>query len=816
MGRLKRVTFLAAVLVASLGASVDARAAAPAQQVEVVVALDAPALAGAVRGSRVLTPAARSRRLSLRSPHSIGYLETVARQQRALERRLTAAVPTARVRWRYSVVLNALAVVVPANAVGRLERLPGVREVYGSVRYRPRLDRSTRQIEAHTLWGPDFSGAGNGVKIGIIDDGIDASHPFFSASGFTAPAGFPKGDTRFTNAKVIVARAFPPPRPGWRNANLPFDSVHSEHGTHVAGIAAGNGARVDGRSLSGVAPRAYLGNYKVLTVPTASDVGLDGNSPEIAAGIEAAVRDGMDVINLSLGEPEIEPSRDLVVAALNAAAAAGVVPVVAAGNDFGEFGRGSVGSPGSTERAITVAATVNGSSEVASFSSSGPTPLSLRLKPEVSAPGQGIASSVPGGWDIFSGTSMAAPHVAGAVALLRQRNPGWTAEQVKSALVTTGRPVVVDDRSVEASTTRQGGGLVTLTRALRPLVFTSPTTVSFGFLRPSATAARTVDVSDAGGGAGPWTVSVEPQRADPRITVTTAPAFVVPGRLSLTATAAAGAPDVEQTGFVVLSREGERRRIPYWLHVDQPALSRHRTTRLRRTGTYRGSTAGRPSLVSSYRYPDDPGGAGVRVRFDGPEQVFRVRITRPVANFGVVVLSRGRGVRVEPRVVFAGDENRQVGYTSLPLQLNPYLRTFLDRIPVSGAVRPAPGAYDIVFDSPSRATSGRYRFRFWIGDTTGPTLRLLTRTVARGAYVRIRARDAGSGVDPTSIVAFVDGNRVPATYSRGVVRVSTSELAPGRRRVLVQVSDYQETRNQENVPQILPNTRRLSATVVVR
>src|ERR671914_57796 len=520
MGRLKRVVLLAAVLVASLGASVDARAATRPQHVEVVVALAAPALAGAVSGSRVLTPAARRGRLSLRSPHSTGYLETVARQQRALERRLTAAIPTARVRWRYSVVLNALAVVVPANAVGRLERLPGVREVYGSVRYRPRLDRSTRQIEAHTLWGQDFSTAGNGVKIGIIDDGVDASHQFFSAGGFTAPAGFPKGDTRFTNSKVIVARAFPPPRPGWRNANLPFDSVHSEHGTHVAGIAAGN---------------------------------------------EAAVRDRMDVINLSLGEPEIEPSRDLVVRALNAAAAAGVVPVVAAGNDFSDFGRGSVGSPGSTERAITVAATVNGSSAVASFSSSGPTPLSLRLKPEVSAPGQGVESSVPDGWDTFSGTSMAAPHVAGAVALLRQRNPGWTPEQVKSALVTTGRPVVTG--AGEASTTRQGGGLVTLTRALRPLVFTAPTTVSFGFLRPSATASRTVDVSDAGGGTGPWTVSVEPQRPDPRVSVTAAPALVVPGRLTGTAPATASAPVVEQTGFVVLTREGERRRIPYWLHV---------------------------------------------------------------------------------------------------------------------------------------------------------------------------------------------------------------------------------------------------------
>jgi len=78
--------------------------------------------------------------------------------------------------------------------------------------------------------------------------------------------------------------------------------------------------------VSGIAPRAYLGNYKALSVPTDADVGLDGNAAEIVAAIEAAVADGMDVINLSLGEPEVEPSRDLVALALDGAAAAGVVP----------------------------------------------------------------------------------------------------------------------------------------------------------------------------------------------------------------------------------------------------------------------------------------------------------------------------------------------------------------------------------------------------------------------------------------------------------------------------------------------------------
>src|SRR5205823_9844372 len=186
---------------------------------------------------------------------------------------------------------------------------------------------------------------------------------------------------------------FPPPGASGRYAKLPFDPVESEHATHVAGIAAGDyGTTAPGPSgtvkVSGIAPMAYLGNYKVLTIPTAS-FGLDGNSPEIVAGIEQAVKDGMDVINLSLGEPEIDPSRDVVVKAIDDAAAAGVVPVIAAGNDFAEAGRGSIGSPGNAPDAISVAASTEGDNgpadEIADFSSSGPTPVSLLMKPDVTA-----------------------------------------------------------------------------------------------------------------------------------------------------------------------------------------------------------------------------------------------------------------------------------------------------------------------------------------------------------------------------------------------------------------------------------------------
>src|SRR5215210_943682 len=371
---------------------------------------------------------------------------TMVNAQAAMAQRIHAALPAARIRWRYRLVANGMAVVVPRSQLGRLTALPGVDTVYPSVRYRPQLDRSPQQIGAPALWGPgpSYPNAGQGIKIGIIDEGIDQTHPFFSPAGFTMPAGFPKGQTAYTSAKVIVARAFPPAGARWKNASKPFDPELSSHGTHVAGIAAGNAnTPAEGVRISGVAPRAYLGNYKALTIPTDADVGLDGNSPELVAAIEAAVADGMDVINMSLGEPEIEPSRDIVVQALAAAARAGVVSVVAAGNDFADFGRGSIGSPGSAPDAITVGAVSTSRSGpddvVGSFSSSGPTPLSLRLKPEVSAPGVSIFSAAPGdSYATLSGTSMAAPHVAGGAALLLQRHPTWTPAQIKSALVLTG------------------------------------------------------------------------------------------------------------------------------------------------------------------------------------------------------------------------------------------------------------------------------------------------------------------------------------------------------------------------------------------
>ena len=738
-----------------------------------------------------------------------------AEQQRFIQA-LTRRVPAAEARWRYRVVANGFAVVVPRREVAALRALPGVRDVSAGTAYRAALDRSPGQIAAPALWGAGLANAGQGVRIGIIDDGVDQRHPFFDPAGYAMPAGFPKGQTAYTTAKVIVARAFPPPGATWKHAAKPFDPEQSSHATHVAGIAAGNHRTLaeDGKRLSGVAPRAFIGNYKALTVPTDAGVGLDGNAPELVAAIEAAVTDGMDVINLSLGEPEIEPSRDVVALALDAASAAGVVPVVAAGNDFEDLGAGSVSSPGSSARAITVAAAEvgpTGAADLASFSSVGPTALSLRLKPDVTAPGAGILSSVPGGWATNSGTSMAAPHVSGGAALLLQRHPDWTADQVKSALVGTSRRLGV---GAPVAPTRVGAGFIDLLAADKPLVTASPSSVTFGPVDPGALVTQPVALADAGGGVGDWSVAVELAGRPADTVVQAPPTATVPGTLELTVLA--GSIDGEVGGSVTLTRNGVVRRIPFWLRVSNPALAAAKTTPLTRPGAYRGSTRGRPALVTTYRYPQVPPGGVVTARLAGPEQLFRLQIARPVANFGVVITSRARGVEVEPRVVVAGNESRLTGYPALPFNLNPYLEAFGERTPVAGAIRPLAGRYDVVFDSRTPGGAGAFTFRYWVDDVTPPRARLLTRSVRRGQVIRVTLGDTGSGVDRSSLLVNVDGRSRSAKLAGGVARISTAGLSRGRHVLRLQASDYQETRNMENVARILPNTRVLRAVVIVR
>jgi subtilisin family serine protease len=793
-----RLASLLAVGVASLALVVGEKelpASPGGDRSEVVVLLGTPALA-----------------------HAPGVGSAIAVEQRRFLRALEAAVPRARVGWRYRLVANGFSISLPNEALKRVEALPGVSEVLPTASYEEQLDQTPPQIGAPGIWGAGLDTAGQGVKIGIIDSGVDPEHPFFAPSGYSMPPGFPKGQRQFTTAKVIVARSFPPSGSSNPSARLAFDEDESPHGTHVAGIAAGN-ARTpsDGRVVSGVAPRAYIGNYRVF-VPTPSGVSPNANSPAIVAAIEAAVADGMDVVNFSGGEPEIEPSRDIVARALDAAAAAGVVPVIAAGNDYNDYGAGSVSSPANSASAIAVAAveiTGNPTKRVhADFSSVGPTAISLQLKPDVAAPGVDVRSSVPGGWAFASGTSMATPHVAGAAALLVQRHPEWTPEQVKSALVQSGSEAVDEDGKL-VGPRFVGGGVVALGRADRPLLFASPTAVSFGLLSRGVTARASVALTDAGG-AGVWEVVklVRSSTSGARLTV---PATAtVPGTIDLdvAVTPSARAGDLE--GYLELRRGQDIRRIPFWGHVTAAALARHKPLKLLLPGLVRGTTSGQPSLVTRYRYPESPRGVGVTTILRGPERVYTLRIAKPVANFGVVVTSRPPGSRVEARVVAGLDENRLTGYAALPFVYNPYLDQSGDLVPAAGALSPLPGDYAVVFDSGARAGAGRFTFRYWVNDVTPPTLRLRTRAVGVGDQLKIAASDSGSGVYPESIIARIDGDPYRYSFRNGIVSIATGTLEPGEHRLSIRVSDYQESKNTENVARILPNTRTFTTTFTVR
>src|ERR671923_35487 len=293
-------------------------------RLRVIVTLKLPPLAAAY--TRAPAAFGGTRRLDVASASSRAYLARVAAAQRVTAARLHRAIPGASIGRRFRIVLDGLTVTLPVRRLPQLVRLGFVRRVYPSLRFTLTLDRSPSLIGADVLHAA--TGArGQGVKIGVVDDGIDQTNPFFDPAGYSYPAGFPKGDTTFTTPKVIVAKSFPGPGAGTRGA-LPLDRQESFHGTHVAGIAAGDeGTNAPaGRDhppvpgLSGVAPRAWIGNYRVFTVPT--PIGNVANTPEIVAAFEAAVADGMNVINFSGGGPESDPADAPLNKADNTTAAA--------------------------------------------------------------------------------------------------------------------------------------------------------------------------------------------------------------------------------------------------------------------------------------------------------------------------------------------------------------------------------------------------------------------------------------------------------------------------------------------------------------
>jgi subtilisin family serine protease len=340
-------------------------------RVRVIMTLHDPPLAAAsyARRSGVATRA----KLDFRSSFTRSYLDTLEAEQDSAIARLHREIPQARVSRRYQVLENGFAVSVPYARLPELLSSGIATRVYPSLTYRLALNRGPGVIGA-----PQFSSAtgakGEGVKVAVVDDGVDHQHPFFDPKGFSYPPGFPKGDTGSTTPKVIVARAFAGPH----SSAATLDRDQSFHGTFVAGVIAGvpmdvpagrpgfciraeGGCHPAVTGISGVAPRAYIGNYRVFNVPNPAPIGgcCSANSPEIVAAFEAAVKDGMDVINFSGGGPQADPRTDILIDAVKNVVKAGVVPVISAGNDRDFFGLGTAGSPATAPDAISVGAVAN-------------------------------------------------------------------------------------------------------------------------------------------------------------------------------------------------------------------------------------------------------------------------------------------------------------------------------------------------------------------------------------------------------------------------------------------------------------------------
>ncbi|MFJ4923816.1 S8 family serine peptidase [Streptomyces sp. NPDC088725] len=317
------------------------------------------------------------------------------------------------------------------------------------------LDRSTGQINAPAAWDAGYQG--KGVKVAVLDTGVDQTHPDLAG-------------------RVLETKDFS----GSGNTNDIFG-----HGTHVASIVGGTGA-ASGGTRKGVASQAELMVGKVL-----GDDGY-GSQSQIIEGMEWAAAEGARVVNMSLGSETPTDGTDPMSAAVDElTASTGTLFVVAAGNS-GESGAQSIGTPGAADAALTVGA-VDRDDSLAPFSSRGPRVGDKAVKPDVTAPGVDIVAAKAAGtlmgepvdeyYVAASGTSMATPHVAGAAALLAQEHPDWQAQQLKDALISTARTVP------GRLPTEQGGGRIDLAAAALGSL-TATGTVALGPLQTGGTGSK--------------------------------------------------------------------------------------------------------------------------------------------------------------------------------------------------------------------------------------------------------------------------------------------------------------------------------------
>ncbi|MGB2727362.1 MAG: S8 family serine peptidase [Halobacteriota archaeon] len=333
-------------------------------------------------------------------------------------------------------IIDAIAAKLPEQAIDKIEKNPRVAYV--------EMDAKVHALGETLPWGVDRIDAeivhadnnkGMGVKVAIIDSGIDKDHPDLQANI--------KGGVNFVS------------NPPWRPADPEKWDDDNGHGTHCAGIV----AAVDNEEgVIGVAPEAHLYGVKVL------DRTGSGYLDDVIAGIQWSKDNSMHVISMSLGtDVDYQSLHD----ACDAADTAGIVVVAAAGNSGP--GAGTVIYPAKYDSAIAVSATTNtDDDDLADFSSRGP-------EVELAAPGVSIYSTIPGGYDTKSGTSMACPHVSGTAALViasgitDENGNGRINDEVRVRLRETA-----EDLGATGKDNWYGYGLVDADKAVPPAVPNTP------------------------------------------------------------------------------------------------------------------------------------------------------------------------------------------------------------------------------------------------------------------------------------------------------------------------------------------------------
>jgi uncharacterized protein (TIGR03437 family) len=363
-------------------------------------------------------------RSQLQTAAAISYRQQIESRQQAVKQDLASR--NIQVVGSASTVMNAIFVVAPASRVAELRSVPGVIGVMPERRIKPNLNKATALVNAPAAWAQlanlGQSNPGSGIKIGILDTGIDAgsvhTNPAFADTGFTAPSGFPKCNAAvtpmvingvltaqsdcglYTNNKVIVARSYVSMIAAGSNGaadSMPDDYSARDrdgHGSAVAAVAAGvqnSGGTV---AFSGMAPKAFLGSYKIY-----GSNGVSFGPPEsvVIKALDDAISDGMNVVNYSSGVPAVAGANDDVQCgnaakvwcdplahAFETAAENGTVITVSAGNNgsdpFDDPYFNTITSPGTAPSVITVGATIN----------------SHVFGPTVSVNAAGVASSLKG------------------------------------------------------------------------------------------------------------------------------------------------------------------------------------------------------------------------------------------------------------------------------------------------------------------------------------------------------------------------------------------------------------------------------------